>query len=137
MRTPFQPYGGVSPIIDKMIGNAYDVVKYVARYLKEIRYVAENMETIYEVAHLAGGQKDFIEVIANGSDIFTVSFPEGRSVSEIRELTAVAIASDGRVSGLGGDFMIYVNNGQIQINLWSDYLRDSTIRISISYMSGE
>lgn len=58
MRTPFNPYGGANPLIDKMIGNAYDIVKYVAKYLKEIRYVAENMEYVYVAAN--GNRTPFV-----------------------------------------------------------------------------
>lgn len=51
MQNPFNPHGGVNPLIDKMIGNAYDIVKYVAKYLREIRYVAENMQYVYAAAN--------------------------------------------------------------------------------------
>lgn len=51
MNNSMNPYGGVNPLIDKMIGNAYDIVKYVAKYLREIRYVAENMQYVYSAAN--------------------------------------------------------------------------------------
>lgn len=47
---PYDNRGGHTPLIDKMLGSAYDVVKYVARHLDAIRFVALNMETIHEVA---------------------------------------------------------------------------------------
>lgn len=50
IRCSTDPYGGVNPLIDKMIGNSYQTVKFVSGYCKEIRYVAEKMEDIYLVA---------------------------------------------------------------------------------------
>ncbi len=37
-------------LVDRMIGGAYDVVKYVACHMKYIEYVAKNMRDIYDVA---------------------------------------------------------------------------------------
>lgn len=37
-------------LVDKMIGSAYDVVKYVACHMRYIEYVAKNMRDIYDVA---------------------------------------------------------------------------------------
>jgi hypothetical protein len=53
-RNPHDPFGGADTFVDKMIGNAYEVVKFVARYVKEIRYVALNMEHVLscQPAHL-------------------------------------------------------------------------------------
>lgn len=51
MHRPAQdPFGGTTPLVDRLIGNAFEVVKYVAQYVKEIRYVAFNMEHVYNVS---------------------------------------------------------------------------------------
>ena len=50
MRTVNDPYGGYSPLVDKMIGNAYEVVKHVAMNLMYIRHVSANLEQVYTVA---------------------------------------------------------------------------------------
>ena len=50
MRTVNDPYGGYSPLVDKMIGNAYEVVKHVAMNLVYVRHVSANLEQVYTVA---------------------------------------------------------------------------------------
>ena len=50
MRTVNDPYGGYSPLVDKMIGNAYEVVKHVAMNLMYVRHVSANLEQVYTVA---------------------------------------------------------------------------------------
>ena len=91
MRPCHNPYGGVNPLIDKMIGNAYDIVKYVASYLKEIRYLAENMSTIYDVAH---GYRVQLNGQPNGSNSFSLAIPSNIDPSNINGITAVAWYDD-------------------------------------------
>lgn len=91
MQNPMNPYGGVNPLIDKMIGNAYDIIKYVARYLREIRYVAENMQTVYLAAN---GNRVFLEgTLVDPDTTMNVSLPEGVTASEIRGIDVVAYSS--------------------------------------------
>lgn len=87
MRPVHDPYGGVNPLIDKMIGNAYDIVKYVARYLKEIRYVAENMQTVYNAAH---GGRTVVETLSTGSSPVYVPLPTGVSLSNLQDISVIA-----------------------------------------------
>ena len=37
-------------LVDKRVGNAYQVVEYVSRYVKEIQYAVTNMEHVYAVS---------------------------------------------------------------------------------------
>ena len=90
MRPVFDPYGGVNPLIDKVIGNAYDIVKYVARYLTEIRYVAENMATVYNAVH---GARRVVEAASTGSSPVNIEMPAGVTLSNIQ--TVEVIATDG------------------------------------------
>lgn len=50
MRTVNDPQGGHVPLVDKMIGNAYEVVKHVAMNMKYIRHVSNNLEAIFDVS---------------------------------------------------------------------------------------
>lgn len=109
MQPVHSPVGGAGPLIDKMIGNAYDIVKYVAKYLKEIRYVAENMEKIWEVAQ----QASLLEAVADnmtaiqqaaalqskqitvsltpaGLDYANIALPYGYDLSNLRMVSVVA-----------------------------------------------
>lgn len=49
MRTVNDPFGGNDPLVDKMIGTAYDTVKTVALSISQVQHVSANMETVYNV----------------------------------------------------------------------------------------
>lgn len=100
MRTPFNPYGGVNPLIDKMIGNAYDIVKYVAKYLKEIRYVAENMENVFIAAN---GNRVLLQGNPGGDTALAVDFPEALDASNILSITVLALTAGGNIYTPGAD----------------------------------
>jgi hypothetical protein len=54
MRTVFSPCGqNNTTLVDKMIGNAYEVVRYVAENMEKLLYIVDNMEAIHTAA---GGQ---------------------------------------------------------------------------------
>lgn len=114
MRTPFNPYGGVNPLIDKMIGNAYDIVKYVARYLKEIRYVAENMEHVYDAVH---GYRHHVEAWSQGYTTLTFQMPNSVSIESVTSIESVAI-NGGSVYLPGPDtYNLGVDYGTIVISI--------------------
>jgi hypothetical protein len=50
IRNTQDPYGGRTGLVDKLIGNAFDVVHLVARHINEITYLVNNMEAIIIVA---------------------------------------------------------------------------------------
>jgi hypothetical protein len=54
IQNPFKPNTGNNSIVDALIGNAYEIVKYVGYYITEIRYVAANMEAIHRVSTRLG-----------------------------------------------------------------------------------
>ena len=87
------PYGGVNPLIDKMIGNAYDIVKYVARYLEEIRYVAENMKTVWLAAN--GNTLELTATAA--SDTLSVALPDDFDPTQLRGISVIAVTGDGQI----------------------------------------
>lgn len=118
MRNSMNPYGGVNPLIDKMIGNAYDIVKYVAKYLREIRYVAENMEYVYTAAN---GNRTILTQLADGSgDPITIALPDGLTVGQIESINVTALYDDGVITMPAPDtFEFNVSGGNINIELIS------------------
>lgn len=88
MRTPFNPQGDANTLIDKMIGNAYDIVKYVACYLREIRYVAENMEQVFIAAN---GNRRVLTGNPGGTSSLALALPSGVTVADIDSITAQAV----------------------------------------------
>lgn len=54
MRAPFDPYGAASPAIDQQLGDAFQVVRFVARHIPEIASVAYHMEGLYKLVSAGG-----------------------------------------------------------------------------------
>lgn len=50
MRTVNDPYGSLTPEVDKLIGNAFPTVKLVADNMDAITYVVANMQAIITLA---------------------------------------------------------------------------------------
>lgn len=117
MRPINDPYGGVNPLIDKMIGNAYSIVKYVALNLKEICYLAENMQLIHDVAH---GYRFEIEGDPAGATTLTIPLPDGMNITSIRGVEVVAHYLD-QIYVAGADTFNYeIASGAVQISINSE-----------------
>lgn len=52
-QSPYSPYSGYSSLVDKSLGNAYPVVKYVHDNMDSIAYLAENAGAILEAGNAA------------------------------------------------------------------------------------
>lgn len=131
MRTVHDPYGGVNPLIDKMIGNAYDIVKYVARYLKEIRYLAENMSTVYQAVH---GDKITLEGTGDGSSSLSIPLPDDLDPNSI--INATAVAGDGShlfFPGSGAFYLaVNLNDSTVEINIENPDLEASGFTVTLT-----
>lgn len=128
MRQVHDPYGGVNPLIDKMIGNAYDIVKYVARYLKEIRYVAENMEYVYDAAH---NKKVVVEEQAYGSNLY-IPLPSGVSMDNLENIEVIALDDSQVFFPASNTFNYGVNYDEVVISI-SPSLTSATFRCTFRY----
>lgn len=137
MLNPFNPMGGVNPLIDKMIGNAYEIVKYVARYLREIRYVAENMQYVYAAAN---GNTHRTSAIASGFELF-IPLPAGIDMTLLQAVTVMAVVNDDTYYFPGPDtFNFGVNSGNVVIAIQSDVPELETaeyVVVLTTYMANE
>lgn len=80
------PYGGYTPYVDKMLGNAYNVVRFVAVNMPAIQAVAGYVEprTVAELGIVRQGTKAFVTdatsvefgslVLGGGTDACPVYF---------------------------------------------------------------
>ena len=117
MRTVNDPYGGQVPLIDKLIGNSYRVVKAVYESLKEIRYVAANMEAIYAVANGTVRNQLLLTAIAISPDT-EIDLPADFQVADIQALSVLILTEDGNVYVSGEDTFSWVlEDGVIIVTL--------------------
>ena len=61
MHTALDHYHGGAPIVDKMLGNAYQTVRLVAHYIEEVRHVSHHMKQVYDVSKMLPA----IQAVAN------------------------------------------------------------------------
>ena len=142
IRPTNDPYGGVNPLIDKMIGNAYDIVKYVARYLKEIRYVAENMEQVYQAAEYlqAGGasqgglpsNQHYLITMGYGYSPIQLILPENVALEDIYGVQVVAMYGGTLLTPGPNTFSFKIEPGIIYITTNSSYLNTATYRAVVT-----
>lgn len=79
MRTCTQPYGNnETTLVDKMIGTAYEVVRYVASNMDKLLYVADNMEAIHTAATGQAVPKPMEIVSYNGASYSLISRVDDR-----------------------------------------------------------
>lgn len=70
-RQVLDPYGGPNPLIDKMIGNAYETVREVAHSIAFIKHVSHHLESIFIVSknidsiEFANENVELLEQVAN------------------------------------------------------------------------
>lgn len=70
MRAPFDPYGAASPAIDQQLGDAFQVVRFVARHIPEIASVAYHMEGLYKLVSAGGkANADLVGLPAEAVDM--------------------------------------------------------------------
>jgi len=123
MRNSQDPYGSHASLVDRVIGNAYEVVKAVYLRLGEIGYIASNMEAVVITAK-------------NLPDTSTVMVP-GR-LGQRGERVEIAMSSKVTMDTLvassvmildaagnayqdgNGNFLFSIKNGKLIIKLMSD-----------------
>lgn len=118
MRTEQDCKGGNASIVDRMIGNSYDVVKYVARYLKEIRYVAFNMEHIYRISQELRSNIKLKETITALDTTYTIPLPSKVSPQKVLASHVLVTTIDGEIyPEASNTFSWVIKNGLLHVKV--------------------
>ena len=111
MQNPFSPKAGNNSAVDALIGNAYEVVKYVAYYVKEIQYVALNMVDVHRVAQ---GMYEHVfltaPIVALDSTV-TITLPEDLTTAMILNCSVTVLTADDEIYGVSPDNFSWVISG--------------------------
>lgn len=118
MRNPLDGKGGADSLVDTLIGNAYEVVAYVAYYVKEIRYVAFNMEHVFRVSkNMYEHQLKEIEITALDT-VYEIDLPTGLTVDMILNSSVNVITTDSKVYGPSADtFTWLITGGKLTVTV--------------------
>lgn len=117
-RNSHDPFGGADTFVDKMIGNAYEVVKFVARYVKEIRYVAFNMEHIYRVSQNIYENILLTQPINALGATFEIALPVGVTPSMVINSSVTVQTVAGIIYGPSADtFSWIIEDGKLKVTV--------------------
>lgn len=101
IRNVNDPYGGNAPLVDKMIGTAYDVVKYVARHVKSIEKVACNMVSVVALAKEVRLNKVVTDVVPAAGATVSLAMPVGVTAASIVGFDVLVKQTNGDMFPLG------------------------------------
>lgn len=116
MRPTNDPYSDYTNLVDKLIGNSYQIVRYVAMHLKTIRYVASNMESIYFAAQ---NQPVVVRATAGALNTTTsVNIPSGVDIADIVSSDVViATTGDEIYTSASDTFTAWIEDGALKVNI--------------------
>ena len=118
MRAFNDPMGGTDPLIDKMIGNAYDTVALVAKNIALIQFLGENMD---ELTLIAKGLKTtiYVETVAGQiGELVSTVLPASIKVADIKSFTVMLRDSTGSLfAGDSGLFNARIEDGAAKVVL--------------------
>jgi hypothetical protein len=103
-----------SPMVDKLVGNAYPVVKSVADKLETIKYVAENMELLQNVASNLVGSLVITGIAGSLGSTVSVNIPQVIAPSDLLSVSTIL---------RGGDNISHCNRSEFsQVYIEGDHL---------------
>jgi len=117
-RPSADPLGGNVPLVDKMIGTAYDTVLLVSRNLQMLAYLATHMDTLFKVA----------TDIKSNTTVFGVAGAPGQTTSIAMPtqvnpdlITSSMVMLDDGEGGLypadSGYFMAHIKGRELKLTL--------------------
>lgn len=121
VQNPFETKAGNNSVVDALIGNAYEVVKYVAYYVKEIRYVALNMADVHRVSQGMYENVLLIATIEALDTVVEIDLPEGVTALMLINSSVNVVTPTGDIYGdHSGSFTWFITGGKLQVTIPDD-----------------
>jgi hypothetical protein len=108
--------GGSAPLVDKMIGTAYDKVALVSKNLELLQYVADHMEDLLLVSTQLRNSQVVEGVSGQLGALVTIPLPEGVAQNMVVASSIILVASDGALYG-EEYFSSYILENALKISL--------------------
>lgn len=124
-------------LVDKRVGNAYQVVKLVCAYLDQIRFVADNMPVLTEVYGNLKTLRRVDGLTGFAGETVSIAMPVDIAVSKVVASTVVILGENDVMYGFeSGAFTAYMDGTQLKLTLAinaPDEITKSAIRWMITY----
>ena len=136
-RATASPYAGSAPMVDKLIGNAYDTVKTVADKLSLLQYLADNMEALVLIANDLSTTSTVLGIAGQPGETTQLALPAGVAQDSITSTSVLLDDGDGGLYGFESNyFTFHILNGSLRLTmnpLAPPALAGASVRWSISY----
>lgn len=120
-------------LVDKLIGNAFDVVRYVAMNMKEILYVAVNMENIYIVATNVRDNTVVVGIMPDTIAPVLLPYPTGVVYENLLNYQAIVFGPDGIVLPDPARYRVTLGSTGITLHTIDHTLIGSDYRITLTH----
>lgn len=143
MRATLDPYNKFgdpqhTALIDKMFGNAYDTVRYVAQNVHMLKYVAHNMEAIDKVARGMLTNRLVLAVAGEAGSVVQVPLPiDIPAMAVVASSVMLVTATGDMYSPDSGFFTTTIVAGKLLVNLKSNApvaLEGAVVRWFLQFM---
>ena len=121
LRGSMEQLGGLTGMVDKMIGNAFPIVRTVADNIDAVNYCKDNMEAIVLVAEQLESEITYnLTTVAGtiGAEA-SIPYPSGVTNAKVRGMTVILVAGDGTVYLPGESYTAMVVGGALKVTLLS------------------
>lgn len=137
MRTVFDPFGSPALLVDKMIGNEYDIVKFVAENMEFIRHVQANLEALVELANNLKTSGLLLGTTGLATEVTSIPLPEGVLQDHVLASSVLVVGKDGGLYGPdSGYFSVRIQGNALRVTMASTapiHVQNATVRWFLTY----
>lgn len=137
MRTVFDPFGSPTLLVDKMIGNEYDIVKFVAENMEFIRHVQANLEALVELSNNLKTSGLLLGTTGLATETTSIALPDGVLQEHVLASSVLVVGKDGGLYGPdSGYFDVRIQGSALRVTMASTaplHVQNATIRWFLTY----
>lgn len=137
MRTVFDPFGSPTLLVDKMIGNEYDIVKFVAENMEFIRHVQANLEALVELSNNLKTSGLLLGTTGLATETTSIALPDGVLQEHVLASSVLVVGKDGGLYGPdSGYFDVRIQGSALHVTMAPTaplHVQNATIRWFLTY----
>lgn len=137
MRPVNDPFGSPMPLVDKMIGNEYDIVKFVAENMEFIRHVQANLEALVELSNNLKTSGLLLGSTGLPTETTSIPLPTGVLQEHVLASSVLVVGKDGGLYGPdSGYFEVRIQGGALRVTMAANaplHVQTAVVRWFLTY----
>lgn len=137
MRTVNDPFGSPMTLVDKMIGNEYDIVKFVAQNMDFVRHVQANLEALVELSNNLKTSGLLLGSTGLPTETTSITLPEGVTQDAVLASSVLVAGKDGGLYGPdSGYFDVRIQGGALRVTMAANaplQVQNAVVRWFVTY----